>query len=270
MLIPENLGPDFMRIAKPVWESDQPDAIKLNMMWELLTSLKALVLSHALTGRIGNNVFAGPFRGMALAKEIMGQPFAPYLLGSYEWEIHDAIESAIKRGYKSVINVGCGSGYYAVGFALRMPEATVYAFDTDAGAREQCKAMAELNNVSDRVKIAENFDPAFYDNYEASESFIFMDTDGQEISLLDPEKYPALKKYDLITQIHDNFSPNMSLMIAARFLATHNVKIVPNEPFNFPLQKIMGDAYHPQHFDNLLATWERRNGPMPFGIFLKK
>jgi hypothetical protein len=39
-------------------------------------------------------------------------------------------------------------GYYAVGFALRMPDAIVYAFDIDPTAQHYCANLAKLNCVS--------------------------------------------------------------------------------------------------------------------------
>lgn len=270
MIFPPHLGPDFMRMVKPIWESDQPDHIKLNVMWNMLTGLQGVMLGHYLLGRIGNKVFAGPFRGMQLIKDIMRWHFTPTLLGTYEWEIHGAIEEIIAKKYRTVINVGCAYGYYAVGLALRMPETTVYAYDIDPDMREQCRQMAELNGVGDRVIIGERFNSEDYARFADNDTFMFMDIEGGENELLNPVSYPALTTMDVLVELHDCNIPNLSTSIPLRFAPTHDVRVLPNAPFSFPLEKIMGPDYIPGHFDNLIATWENRGGPTPFGVFTRK
>jgi hypothetical protein len=58
--------------------------------------------------------------------------------------LHDIVETAITRRYDRVINVGCAEGYYAVGFATRMPETDVIAFDIDPIARRQTRHLAAM------------------------------------------------------------------------------------------------------------------------------
>lgn len=270
MLFPPNLGPEFMRVVKPIWESDQPDHIRLQMVWNILTTLQGLVLGHVLLGRIGNKVFAGPFRGMTLINDIMTRHFAPELLGTYEWEIHDALGSIMAKPYKHIVNIGCSFGYYSVGFALRMPDVIVHAYDIDPQAREQCRKMAEMNGVADRVIIGERFNGEDYAAFADDETLVFMDIEGAEQELLDPEAFPALKKMDVVVEMHDLITPQLSTTIPQRFAATHDTKVIPNASFVFPLEKIIGDTYPLGHFDNLIATWERRDGPTPFGIFTRK
>lgn len=270
MFFPPNLSTEFMRIVKPIWESDHPDHLKLRVIWNILTGCQGAVLSQILTQRIGNKVFAWPFRGMELSKDVMKWHFSPTLLGTYEWEIHDAIEDAIASGVKNVINVGCAYGYYSVGFAQRLPEATIYAYDIDPNMRDHCRAMAELNGVADRVMIGERFNGEDYDRFAGEDSFVFMDIEGDEIDLLDPEKYPALKKMNIIAGLHDSIVGKASHLVPPRFTESHTIKIIKNAPFSFPLDKILGPDYVPDHFDNLIATWEARGGPTPFGIFTRK
>lgn len=270
MFFPPNLAPEFLRLITPVWESEHPDHVKLRLIYGMLTASQGAVISQILTSRIGDKVFAGPFRGMQLSKESMKWHFAPMLLGTYEWEIHDAIESMIAQKAKNVINIGCGYGYYSVGLALRMQQATVYAYDIDPVMRENTRKMAELNGVADRIIIGESFNCEDYARFAADETFILMDVEGGEIELLDPLKYPALLKMNVIVELHDYNTESTSTIVPLRFAETHTIKIIPNAAFNFPLEKILGPDYVPDHFDNLIATWEPRSGPTPFGVFQKK
>lgn len=270
MFFPAELGPQFMKIIKPLWESDDPDALKLQRIWSMLTGLQGIVVGQVLTRRIGTRVFAGPFRGMELIRDIMDRNFTPSLLGTYEWEIHDAVENAIGKNYKQIINVGCSYGYYAVGFAMRCPNTTVFAYDIDPDARANCKKMAELNGVENRVIIGERFGGEDYERFADSQTLVFMDVESAEDELLDPQRFPALKGMDIIVELHDVYKPGLSTSIPLRFVETHTVRVVPNAPFSFPLDKVLGPDYKPDHFDNLIATWEGRGGPTPFGVFTRK
>lgn len=49
----------------------------------------------------------------------------PNLVGSYESELHLQIEQLILERPQVVIDVGCAEGYYAVGLAQRLPDATI-------------------------------------------------------------------------------------------------------------------------------------------------
>ncbi len=265
-----DLGPEFVRLTKPYWESNEPDHIRMRRVWEILTALQGIVLSQLLVLRLGDKVFSGPFRGMKLVREAMNRHFAPALLGTYEWELHGVVEEVIAKKYRNIVNVGCSYGYYAVGLALRMPDAKIYAYDIDPEARELCGKMAEANGVEDRIVIAERFKGEDSSLFADSETLLFMDVESSEDELLDPRKYPDLLKMDVIVELHDCFKPGLSTSIPLRFAETHHVKVLPNAPFSFPLEKIMGPGYVPDHFDNLIATWEGRTGPTPFGVFMRK
>lgn len=84
-------------------------------------------LFKAFSGKVQN----GPFRGMHLTeRSSWGSGLvASELLGCYEAQLHPYLEHAIQRGYRTVIDVGCCDGYYAVGLSSRLPSARVFAFD---------------------------------------------------------------------------------------------------------------------------------------------
>lgn len=59
----------------------------------------------------------------------------------------------IRQGLRTVINVGCAEGYYAIGMARAMPDSHIYAYDIDEEAQCLCRKMAKLNSVAERVTI---------------------------------------------------------------------------------------------------------------------
>jgi hypothetical protein len=68
----------------------------------------------------------GPFTGMRYAAMSSGSLLSPKVIGSYESPIHSWIMDAIKHDYDNILNVGCGEGYYAVGFSLKSPSQVLF------------------------------------------------------------------------------------------------------------------------------------------------
>ena len=95
----------------------------------------------------------GPFQGMRYPfLRAVGSSLFPKLCGSYESELHQVVERCLEKEFSMVLDIGCAEGYYAVGFALRQPTATVYAYDISQNARSLCAAMAEMNGVPVKVE----------------------------------------------------------------------------------------------------------------------
>ena len=96
----------------------------------------------------------GPFKGMMYPKKkAVGSALVPKLLGSYERELHPVIEKICSNEYSEIVDIGCAEGYYAIGMAMRIETAKVFAYDIDEEAVYLCKRMARLNNVAERLVI---------------------------------------------------------------------------------------------------------------------
>src|SRR5581483_6709125 len=179
-------------------------------------------LIRRLADEHGNAVIAGPFVGMRLTLEQHpGSQLLPKLLGTYEQELHAELERLIDRGYQTIINVGCGEGYYAVGLALRNPSCEVFAFDIDSDAQRLCRMVAKLNGVDDRVHVSATCDHATLARLLTPASLVLVDCEGCELELLRPDLVSALKTADLIVETHDFIRPSISQEIANRFADTH-------------------------------------------------
>src|SRR4051812_25100194 len=102
--------------------------------------------------RLSNGrVLGGPFKGMRYFPPYQGVGWRHRVLGTYEAEIHGAIERVVEQGFTRVINVGAAEGYYTVGFALRMPSVQVSSFELDPSKRDLATKLASMNGVSDRI-----------------------------------------------------------------------------------------------------------------------
>jgi hypothetical protein len=172
-------------------------------------------------------VQSGPFAGMKFHRSDAASAYLPLLIGSYEAETHGFIETALARAPTTVVDVGCDAGYVAVGLALRAPAATVLAFDIRAEARSECRALATLNQVEERIVIGEECTPERLDAICGARSLVFCDCEGYELDLLDPKKAPQLKNADIIVELHDFMRIDIVITpeILSRFADTHEIAV---------------------------------------------
>jgi hypothetical protein len=204
-------------------------------------------------------VLSGPFQGMRFIPFASGSGLLPKIVGSYELEIHPAVAASLRLGYRRIVNVGCGEGYYAVGYARALPGATVYAFDLDVLARRRVRTLARLNGVAGRVRTASRCRPEDLQALCGRGSLVFFDCEGCEKELLDPALAPALAEADILVEIHDFIDPSISATLARRFQHTHEIEV-------FSMQERDGD--HLPLLDGLLpeqrrfAVWEGRPAGM--------
>jgi hypothetical protein len=170
-------------------------------------------------------ILSGPFTGMAYLDETVWGPITPKWLGCYELELHDIIEGAISCLYDRVIDVGCAEGYYAVGFAWRMPEAEIIAFDIDPIARRQTRRLAAMTGVSSRVRVNNKCEWANLNRLISDRTLVLVDVEGYESGLLSVKDVPSLKKADLLIEIHEEhgswFTNAIEQSMRERFQDTH-------------------------------------------------
>jgi hypothetical protein len=188
-----------------------------------------LWVARRVADELGLTVRSGPFEGMQYVERAVGAPhladcLPAKLLGCYEQELHPAIERQLQAGYSTIVNVGAADGYYAVGLALRAPEARVHAFEVDEGRRELCEEIARVNGVAERVETGGACAPEWLAALEG-DCLLVMDCEGCEVSLLGPEQAASLPGSALIVELHDFIDPRSS-SVADRFRGTHEVKLV--------------------------------------------
>jgi hypothetical protein len=173
-------------------------------------------------------VLHGPFRGMRYPKaEASYSALLPKLLGSYERELHPVLERIVSEQYSIIADVGCAEGYYAVGFLLRQPNATVFAFDTSEQATALCEEMARLNGVDQRLVTAGTCDPqALMEILSKHEgrALIMSDCEGYEKHLFSPELKPYLAQHDLLIEVHDLIDIEISGYLRQMFSDTHTLR----------------------------------------------
>jgi hypothetical protein len=181
--------------------------------------------------RFGDVVQAGPFKGMRYPDWAMTEvdSYSPKVLGTFERELHGAVESMIGAAPPAVVNIGSAEGYYAVGMALRLPQARVIAFEPRETQVHQMRTLAELNGT--RVEIvAAPCTPDLLAGALDAGAAVLCDCDGCENELLDPSLVPALESCEAIVETHDLWRPGTSDRLKARFGPTHDIEEVDTVP----------------------------------------
>jgi len=221
-------------------------------------------LTDGLFSRLGNRVLTGPFHGMNVSvfkTPVWDDSNAPtILLGSYEFELHPVIRKAVARKPDTIINAGCAEGYYAVGLARLLPQAIVYAMDSESKALDACERHAWLNDIprSQLKTVIGYLSPQDLLRGTGKKLYI-VDIEGYETSVLDPELCPDLLAADIIVECHDFFIADgretISSHLTQVFMDTHDVEFIgisaPN-PNDYPFLKKLPIGLH------VMAITERR------------
>lgn len=222
---------------------------------------KSLAYQQCMANRIikkyGTVTQAGPFKGMVCIRDADEGCLVPKLLGCYEEELIPTAEAFIQRGYDRIIDVGCASGYWLVGFALRMPQAEAFGFDIDNDARARCAELVALNNVHSRVTLLGGCTPAALEKLITKRTLVFMDIDGPEYEILNPDLAPALRQADIIVECHDYLNPKITPTLQERFKKSHTIEKISSRVREPSLERYPGLDVLPQnHWADALA--ERR------------
>ena len=195
------------------------------------------------TVKTSGRVWSGPFSGMKYLDEAIGSAITPKLLGIYERELHEAISEVLKCQTGTVINIGAGEGYYAVGVARAIPDCRVVAFETDETGRTMISKLAKLNNCGSSVEVRGTCDPLSLQTVLSSVSdfpvTVICYVEGYEATLMDPILIPGLRDATIIVEMHEFAVRGITELIRMRFKASHrieNIRTVPRTASEYPFR----------------------------------
>lgn len=238
-----------------------PNAAALLRAFRHLAKWRAEVMANTLDRRAGTRVISGPFKGMDYVVRASEGSRTARLVGAYEASLHPVIEVILARAPEVVIDIGSAEGYYAVGFALRLPGARVLARDASDAAQVLCRALAVANGVQDRVEVGALFSHADFALCETARSVVICDIEGAEDALLDPVAAPGLCHADILVECHPGAAPGVTDRIAARFAASHRVTRIGRKLDDSGMPGWMEEY---SDLDRLITLWEWRSSPTPW------
>jgi hypothetical protein len=189
-------------------------------------------LLHLTRTRTQARVRCGPFAGVRYVDDSVGSAYIPKLLGIYESELVAEVEGICQSKPGLIVDIGAAEGYYAVGLAVRNPQARVIAFEMNPAGQAALREMSSLNKVSDRLEVRGKCEPA--DLIEAlgdtPQPVVVCDVEGYEEKLLDPQAVPALARTRLLVELHDFVVPGITEELKKRFEATHRIEHIWQQP----------------------------------------
>ena len=189
-------------------------------------------LLHLTRSETGGQIRSGPFSGLRYVEDSVGSAYIPKLLGIYESELNQEIESICRRRPSLIVDVGAGEGYYAIGLAMRNPQSKVVAFEMEPSGQAALREMANLNRVANRVEIRGKCEPADVTAVigDTPAPVLICDTEGYEEKLLDPERVPALARTAILVELHDFIIPGITQTLQRRFSGSHRIKHIWQQP----------------------------------------
>ena len=221
-------------------------------------------LQAAYLAEYGNAVQTGPFQGLRYLPYACGSTHVPKLLGSYEKELHSVVLQSLSREPKQVIDVGAAEGYYAIGYAMRLPEANVIAYDTDRIAQKACSELARLNGVHGRVCIEGACTATTLAPVLSPRTLVFCDCEGFEYTLLADLDPKIMASVDLIVELHQSRETDPRIWFDLKYSATHDVTLIHAKDRDLTESEIKMIATWPDQ-DKLLAVNEFRNDGLLWG-----
>jgi hypothetical protein len=173
-------------------------------------------------------VMHGPFMGMKYPEaRSVGSSLFPKILGSYERELHPVFDEICLKDYRSIVDIGCAEGYYAVGLAMRMPDTHVFAYDTNVEARALCERMAGVNGVGERVSTGDFCCAETIRSLPLSgRCLVISDCEGYEKKLFSEEVVTILAECEVLVEVRDFVDIEISSVLRERFERTHAITVV--------------------------------------------
>jgi hypothetical protein len=217
-------------------------------------------LHHLAQRRTAGRVHSGPFAGMRYVDLSVGSCFIPKLLGTYERELAPKIEWICEKQPGLVVDLGAAEGYYAIGLALRIPQARVVAFELDATGQTALRAMAQLNGVVDRLSVRGRCEPQDLSAALAGESspVVVCDVEGDEEKLLDLTRVEGLRNAAVLVETHEFVRRGVTDELYGRFAPSHAIERIGQEPRSraeFPWRTLGTRLLPVSYLDWAVSEW---------------
>lgn len=217
--------------SDPLWKVSQWLGIS---NWNRLAHARAMAVRQRVLFSLGTppRVASGPFAGMVFPdSKDRGGGWLPRVLGAYESELSEIVETIISDRPAHVIDIGCAEGYYVVGLAMRLPESQITAFDIADEERAICRRMADANAVGDRVVIEDACSEETLLSLDAGiRRLVICDCEGCEQRLITRAVTWHLRRSWFVIECHDFVVPGITLHLQDLLSQTHEVMVVASVP----------------------------------------
>lgn len=191
----------------------------------------------------------------------------PKLLGIYERELSDVISQLMRTPFEQVIDIGAAEGYYAVGFAKYHSTCKrVIAFEAATEGRKNLAELAKKNGVEDRLVVLGECSPNDLLEYlDSPSTLVICDIEGGEVSVLDPQAAPCLRRATILVELHKRNYPDVEQLLRDRFRDSHIIQAIQQEDrtvLDFPFWGLLMPFCPSDYLMNCVSEfrqpWEER------------
>ncbi len=178
-----------------------------------------------LLEKIGNRIYYGPFSGLKIPEKAVNFLSVTELLGLYESCLHSKIGELINKEINNIILVGGNNGYYAAGISCIFNPDSIIIYETEKFFHNIIESWFEVNNLNNSIILGE----ATYSEFKKVNTkidLVFMDCEGFEVELLNPEDFYWQQKTDILIEIHPFYVDNLVSILTKRFSKSHNIEII--------------------------------------------
>ena len=239
-------------------------SIELNHKKQLLHENRIKEKFNSLT------VLNGLFKGMKYPEFYSaGSSLYAKLIGSYESELSGCLTDLFLNNYSEIIDVGCAEGYYAIGMAIKNPNARIFAYDIDSEAIIAAKKMAEINSVSSQLTFNSIFTSETLSDFSfTGKGLVLSDCEGFEIELFTQQSVKNLKNCDVLIELHDLYNELITPNLENVFKESHDVKYIYSENTFVKLNNLglKGDLSD----SDIKSFFLERNGIMQWALYTPK
>lgn len=239
-------------------------SIELNHKKQLLHENRIKEKFNSLT------VLNGLFKGMKYPEFYSaGSSLYAKLIGSYESELSGCLTDLFLNNYSEIIDVGCAEGYYAIGMAIKNPNARIFAYDIDSEAIIAAKKMAEINSVSSQLTFNSICTSETLSDFSfTGKGLVLSDCEGFEIELFTQQSVKNLKNCDVLIELHDLYNELITPSLENVFKESHDVKYIYSENTfvkltNLGLKGDLSDS-------DIKSFFLERNGIMQWALYTPK
>jgi hypothetical protein len=212
---------------------------------------RRIYLGERLSELYECTIMYGPFKGFKLSDTSWWgrSDRGSMLLGLYEKEVLESL-SGLSGRYSYFMDIGAADGYYGIGVLVgRLFEKSI-CYELSESGRKAIEVNAEVNGVSNQIKIHGVAEKAFYEDYPPdvrSRTVLFIDVEGAEFDLLDRDAFIAFKDSVIFVELHDWFFDDGDQRLArltGSARETHRttkLTMGPRDPSVFPELRYLHD-----------------------------
>lgn len=219
----------------------------------------------------GNRIYFGPFSGLKIPEKLLNVLTLTEILGFYESCLHFVFSDLLNRKIKNIMIIGGNNGYYAAGLSNLFNPDSLFIYEMVQDLHPKIASWFEINNLSD-YKILGEATTEEFKKFEKKIDLLFMDCEGFEKTLLNPNEFNWQKNSDIIVELHPFYKDNLISDFTDKFQSTHSIQIIYDDfDEDNKVNKILEGlklninyAQHPSH------RWINENGNKVYtsGLFL--